>query len=213
MKKKRNMHGSDLLSYTTSIMKYTMSNPIGTRMDVVTLKWHFDNDWEKFIRAWAIREPSLVESYYATPHMLRTLKLRGGYKYLPKRCIRYFRPTQVAIWDSATICDIADKLARFIESALEEDYRSFSTSAARIRGMGQYSTQHLLRTAFLVSGKRHPSPGFVVMGSGASKSKYEIFTRNGIANIAAFNALSYSIGYREAIDAGELAYAMCMLAA
>ena len=198
--------------YVATIMKYLVANPIRSRMDIVTLKLNFNGDWVQFIRAWALREPSLVTRYYARPRRLRMLKVVGGYKYLPKRCIRYLRPTEIAKWKPAALKDIAASLVKVVRSGKRRDYQRFSKTARNLRGIGQYSMEHLLRTALLMMNKRHPSPKYVVMGSGASRRKYDIFRLHGITNMAQFNACARAMGYMHPIDAGELAYAMCMIA-
>ena len=198
--------------YVATIMKYIVANPICSRMDVATLKRHFNGDWVQFIRAWALREPSLVTQYYARPRRLRMLKVVGGYKYLPNRCIRYLRPTEIAKWGPTTLNNVAASLVKVVQSGKRRDYQRFSKTARNLRGIGQYCTEHLLRTALLMVNKRHPSPKYVVMGSGASRRKYDIFKRHGITNMAQFNSCARAMGYMHRIDAGELAYAMCMIA-
>ena len=195
------------------IMTYIASHPISAREDVACLKQCFNGNWEQFVTAWALREPVLVRRYYATPsnRTVRYLKLKGGYKFLPTRCVKYMKPSQIAQWSPTLVREVACTLQEAVESLNLDNYYQFKRVARKVPGIGQYSTEHLFRTALLMVDKRHPCVAFVVMGTGASNRKYDTFRHHGINNLAAFNACAHALGYTQLLDGGELAYALCMI--
>jgi hypothetical protein len=75
----------------------------------------------------------------------------------------------------------------------------------KLTNIGQYSSEHLFRTACVVFGQKHPSNKFVIMGKGSSKVVYDNLRKVGIKNMADLNR-----GLEIPIDAGELSYYLCM---
>lgn len=216
-KKARKAHVGQSLTYVKSrvakIMTYIASNPISERKDVATLKACFNGNWEQFVTAWALREPVLVRKYYAKPcnRTVRRLKLKGRYHYLPTRCVKYMKPSQIAKWCPTLVKELASALKQVVGSPTLVNYNQFKRVASKVYGIGQYSLEHLFRTALLMVNKGHPCLAFVVMGTGASNRKYDIFKHHSINDLAAFNACAHALGYTQPIDAGELAYALCMI--
>jgi len=194
-------------------MKFNAENPITERGDIITLKKHFDGDWEKFIYAWAMREPEIVDAFYENGFE-GAKQVKVKYEYLPTRLIRYMKPEVVETWDTSTVAKLLQIL--FME---EEDWapKSFwyeqvmKWASKLLHGVGKYSQEHLVRTACLMMDEAHPSNEFVIMGGGADEKKYQIFRDNGINNMKQFNeALKQINPDYPHIDAGDLAYLLCM---
>ena len=98
-----------------------------------------------------------------------------------------------------------DKCFANDRSPVERDHVRITKMASKLKGVGQYSKEHMFRTACLVKGKKHPAKKFVIMGSGASKTKYQKFVKSNIRNVADVNKM-----LKSNIDAGEIAYYLCM---
>ena len=112
------------------------------------------------------------------------------------------KPEAVEKWDTSELAEIlGSTMQKPVLSA--EDHFRITEAAEKLPGVGQYSKEHIFRTACLVAGKKHPSTEFVVMGSGTN---YEPLYREGIMNMNDLNS-KWDIS----MDAGELAYHVCML--
>ena len=189
-----------------------MNEPLENRGDVKALKHHFNADQNviKFIYAWAIREPTLVDAYYSGGFNLAK-QTTTEYKFLPNRLIKYMKPEVVEKWPLQDVVDLAYVL-------MYKDYRAATKAAAKLPGVGVYSKEHLYRTWLTIQDKKHPSRHFISMGQGAD---YKLLRENGIKDMTHFKerarmilgvALSTEVvsSYLCMMDAGRLAYLICM---
>ena len=130
--------------------------------------------------------------------------------HLPSRLLQYMNPWALALWTTSSIYDMACALAQAIDSGKVQDYKKAIIQAKRLRGVGQYGSEHMLRTAFLMANMPHPSRKFAIMGTGANKETYEVLTSHGIHTMNDLDKAMGSYGLPQ-LDAGELAYALCSL--
>ena len=185
-----------------------MNHNINDRGDISTLKEHFNGDYFQFILAWAQREPALVREFYKGGFE-HSKRISVTYKFLPIYLVRYMSPFRVQQWDKVLVKKLATQLEKAMNSGILEDYKQTKRIAAKIRGIGPYSKEHLYRSALLMTGKRHPSTEFVKMGSGAC---YDLLRQVNIKNIHELNTeLQLIYPGSEEIDAGNIAYIMCSM--
>ena len=179
-----------------NLTTYNCKHPIMERGDVATLKRHFDGDWVKFIYAWALREPPLVEAYYsggfAAVEKLGDIK----YEFIPSLAVKWMKPDVIQEWDHEVVKQLALAFATNLGA-----YKRVKKNIKKLPGFGAYSMEHIYRTACLMVGMTHPSRTFIRMGSGAD---YSGLKRLGIHNMADFER------HCPDIDAGVLAYLVCM---
>ena len=221
------------------LLAWRANHPIADRGDICTLRAHFDHRrpdcWRTFIFAWALREPRLVDGFYdnggtfagwCPPQDVK-------YRFTPALLVRHVRPqTLLTNWviepkGAQTIARLARLLGDFERRAVDPDgshggngcvlyklYKKITRTARQLRGVGVYASEHLFRTACLMLEVAHPSPLFVVMGSGADRQAYDVLRHAGISNLAILNAVVREVHTGAApfsqIDAGELGYLVCM---
>ena len=200
---------TEILEQIVNIDLYANVNDRG---DITTLKDHFDGDYVKFIYAWGMREPALVEAFY-----------RGGfacakqvsvkYRYLPLRLVKHMKPAVIKEkWDVELVTTVAKYLKKAMESQSINDYYKLTKIASKLPGVGQYSKEHLYRTACLLNEIPHPCKKFVEMGGGSNYVKYNPLRQMGIFSIRQLNEkLQELYPNSNHIDAGNLAYIICML--
>ena len=206
-----NASASIFEAYMRQLHDFHRDNPIGMRGDVLALSLFFDGDWARFVRAWGLREPLLVRAFYYNHDQAYSTEVMIRYKYMPRLLRHQMKPSQVQAWDKSKVNLLAQVLERAVKSGTVKDYKLVCKVATQIPGIGTYSKEHLFRTACLIKGTKHPSPKFVTMGSGANNARYAIFRDHGVKNIAEFNAKATSLGCPMDVDAGELAYLVCMV--
>ena len=182
-------------------------NHIEERGDIVALKRHFDGDWEKFIYAWAMREPAFVTAFYEGGFE-KAKAVKTKYKYLPTRLVRWMKPNAVQEWDK----DVVKSLASLLQQAGKSErlYKQTVKKAGLLPGIGQYSREHVYRTALCVCNASHPSKSFVEMGAGANKARYNLLRDEGIHDMYDLNEVLRELDEDE-MDAGELAYLLCKI--
>ena len=196
----------DLDHYLSSMMEFRKAEPIHLRGDILGLKKNFDGITPKFIRAHAMRETALVNAFYQGGFEAVKKVGKIKYIYLPRLLIRYMKPEAVETWTDESVQLLADKLKQAVQSGTVADYKMAIKFAKKIKGIGAYSSEHLFRSACLMVGTKHPSKSFVRMGSGAN---YSTLRKLGITNIDQLNHELTNRGY-DTIDAGEIAYLICM---
>ena len=192
---------------------YTHINePLEHRGDVQTLKQYFNADQNiiKFVYAWAIREPTLVHAYCRGAFELAK-QTKTKYTYLPNRLIKYMKPEVAERWPRQEVVRLGYVL-------MYHDYKAATKAASKLPGTGVYSKEHLYRTWLVIREKQHPSQQFIAMGQGAD---YNLLRENGIKCMVQFKerariilgiALSTEVvpRYLSEMDAGQLAYLICM---
>ena len=129
--------------------------PLTERGDIATLLTHFRDDSiediTRFIYAWAIREPALVEAFYSAGWS-GAKRVKGfKYKFLPARVVCYMKPEIVEHWDQSTVHLLAELLRLMWENASHQyDFkwyaRQLTKHAKKLKGISTYSSEHLLRT-------------------------------------------------------------------
>ena len=194
-------------------------DPIESRADIIALKTCFVSlletqtpllAWFHFVYIWALREPVLIQQYVENNYDLRALiGLKIKYQYIPKLLVRFMKPKMlIENWNTIKVYELAHILNAIFADDRDvtmSEYKKITKAFSTFKGIGVYSKEHFFRTACLVKGKRHPSKDFVVMGGGASKQKYKILKELGINNVS-----DACKKINKDIDAGELAYYLCM---
>ena len=93
-------------AYLTKLATFNEQNPIMERGDVATLKRNFDGDWEKFIYAWALREPPLVNAHYSGGFGAVEEVGKIKYEFIPKLAIRWMKPEAIQQWDNTIVKEL-----------------------------------------------------------------------------------------------------------
>ena len=93
-------------AYLTKLATFNEQNPIMKRGDVATLKRNFDGDWEKFIYAWALREPPLVNAHYSGGFGAVEEVGKIKYEFIPKLAIRWMKPEAIQQWDNTIVKEL-----------------------------------------------------------------------------------------------------------
>jgi|TARA_B100001250_G_scaffold161809_1_gene138991 hypothetical protein len=185
------------------LIEHQKKEPITARGDVYTLRHLFDGDMTKFVYAWALREPILVEAYYEggfeAVEKIRDIK----YQFIPHRTIKWLKPSMIQSWS----LDIVVSIGEALQNNLPHDIIMERTKELPgLAGAGSYNSEHLYRTACIVLGRKHPSREFVIMGSGTD---YSELIELGIKNMDEMDKKWREITNIPYIDAGELAYLVC----
>ena len=204
-----------------SMQRMWQIEPLTERGDIATLLTHFCDDSiddiKRFIYAWAIREPALVEAFYSAGWYGAKRVTHFKYKFLPTRVVCYMKPEVVEHWDPRVVQSIAQLLRLMWANASNQcDFqwyaRQLTKHAKKIKGISTYSSEHLLRTACVMKNLRHPSETFVPM-SPSLVGKYNMFREWGITNMKELHEAMAKYEHVDTIkniDAGEFAYLMCM---
>jgi hypothetical protein len=194
---------------------------IGTRGDVVAIREAMskieDEDgisrFRKFIFIWSLREPVLIKAYCdANFDMTKIVETNVSYAFLPKLLISKHKPSNlINEWENeeATILELSSALFQCFGHGNKEptisDHEQIVKIAKKLPNIGDYSSEHLFRSACLAMGKKHPAIDFVIMGSGANNTQYDKLKKLGFKNMTDVNKELENF-----IDAGELSYYICM---
>ena len=189
-----------------ALISYQKKEPITSRGDVATLIRHFDGDMTKFVYAWALREPILVEAYYRGGFEAVVAIGKVKYEFIPRLAIRWLKPDVIQTWPTEIVVSIGEALR---DNVPHRGVMDRVKKLPGFSGTGSYNSEHLYRTACLVLHRKHPSRNFVKMGSG---TKYNELIQAGIENMDDFETKWREMTNIPCVDAGELAYIVCMTA-
>lgn len=211
--------------YLKRLVEFRAAHPIRERGDVRALRLHFDDNFDdnfdehaderklvRWLQMYLMREPPLVHAF-ANGGWSEAEARTSRYEYLPKRLIRWFRPAAVKELSPLDLNSVAASMRRVIADPSETNASALERRARILPGVGTYTSRHLVRTLLLMIDSPHPSRDFLKMGGGADDSAYQRLRDVGIADVDSLNRECVRLGLLrsdERIDAGELAYLLCM---
>lgn len=206
------------------LISFRDTNPLRMCPDIIVLRLCFNmmghrvvDPWYEFVIMYALGDPIIVEAYvtFGWEYVIQHYGIASGYRYrhVSSRSVQYRRPERIRDWDPVAIQAMADA----IMVAVNTRTRASHTAACRLahtslHGVGVHSAEEMLRAAYMMDhSASHPFTTFLQMGEGSSKSRYEVFVNEGIRDITDFNAVAATMGLDSWVDAGELAYLVCMV--
>ena len=211
-----NKHKHKMQAYVAKIVSVLERKPLAKQGDVACLRHHYLAELQQgvpitdalhnLLVAWMMREPHYINKYYKTKSIASCKDMECmKYHYLPRRLIQHFKPTSVLEnydYNLTRLCRVVTLLQQLLMNPSIQKCEVVRKAAMRVKGIGTYSSEHLIRTVLVINNIRHPIKSFITMGS-ANDSELKKF---GIYNMDQFNKLSSSF-----VDAGELAYVLCMM--
>ena len=209
----KKQHG-ELLVRLEALFHYRREHPLLDQGDVEALKLRFDNDWVKFVLAWAIREVPWIHAFYDGGFFeAKAIEISSGEcQHIPKLSRWRMSPQEVEKWDMVKVRDLAKALERATACPDVKSYKAAVAVAKKLTGLGMYGATHVVRTAYLMRDIEHPCREFVIMSNntGATKEKYAFFIDRGIVDGPNLNLfIERNMPHEHPINVGELAYLLC----
>ena len=184
-----------------------------------------------FCVCWLARDPSLVEKVMSVEVAVgsdeycgrvadvierggEVHQVEGTESHIPLRLRGAFRKrSNVLKWmrDFWPLAKLLEPLVSEGRGGREREYSvAVEWVCEYVEGWGDYCAESLIRSLCLAAGVKHPSSGYVTMGAGASKAKVVRMQALGFATFQDFERARQRARGGEAMDPGELSYALCM---